>query len=159
MPLQFDQTEVEKEFEKIVDRDDRADIAKISQIYPSVIYGMFNADDERKSFMFGVLQIACALDDIDCGRGEAFWMALSRFRELSKKRKPQDSPCVSSETGNLNKEVADVVSAHLEGKTFYDQLKEVDEVVLQAERTKHAIMCAIDKERELLAKEYKLRAA
>lgn len=152
--LQFDQQEIESEFEEIVNRTDRAEIARITQIYPSVIYAMFSADDERKSFMFGLLQIQCALDDIDAERGEKFWQALGRFRELSKKRNPHFNPCVGVETGKLNKEVADVVSAHLAGRTFYEQLKEVDEAEAQLKLTKQAILCAIDEEKKLLAEKY-----
>jgi hypothetical protein len=140
MPLQFTQEEVETELADQLKHGRRADVARKSGLGESYIKRQFNPDDETPSCAFKLLQIACALDDIDEPEGEAFWQSLCRFRELSKKRK--SSSCLNHETGKLNKEVAEFVSAKIENKPFNVQLKELLEAQTQLEIVKQELIGA-----------------
>lgn len=142
--MKLTQNQIESELSDIVPRGIRRDVARITQIYESTIYAMFNADDERKSAMFYFLQIQAALDEINGEVGEAHWLAMCRFRELS--RPKTDSKLDASiETGNLAKEVSDVIIAHCNKKSLAIQLREICEVEAQLERTKKAVMDEMEK--------------
>lgn len=157
MPLLYAQDEVETEIADIIKHGDQKKIAAIVGVHSTYIEQQCNPSDERKSWIYQALQFLCAEDDIDAGRGENLWQMMCRFRDLSRKRVKQNL-CVGVETGSLNKEVADVVNSHLQGKTFYEQLKELDEVDAQSKRTRSAIMCAIDAERKNISVDYDFTA-
>lgn len=148
MSLQFTQYEVERELADIIRRGDAKEIARITHIYDTIVYGMLNADDERKSYAFGFLQIQCALDEIDEQRGEAFFQAIVKFRELSKRRQKELAGNIAHDTGKLSKEVSDCVFSHLQGKPFSEQLTEAIEAKAQIERLIETLVCHIKQERE-----------
>ncbi len=151
--LQYTQNEVEKELSDYLRHSDRREISRITGIYESVVKGMMNPDDERKSAAFVYLQIQCALDEIDSERGEQFFRTVAKFRELSKQRNPQ-SNCLAHDTGKLSKEVSDCVFAHLQGKPFTEQLTEAIEAKMQIERLIDTLSCHIAQERQEIKSTY-----
>lgn len=134
--LQFDQHEIESAASDILIHTDRTEIARITGIYRGVVTSMFDPNDERKSAVYVALQIICALDEIDPERGQALFQKITEFRELSKKRRPAELKSVATETGKLNKEVADFVCAKLEGKPHTVQITELLEAQAQLETVK-----------------------
>jgi hypothetical protein len=143
--MKFNQFDIESAISDIIPHGLRKQIAATTQLYPSMLYGMLNADDERKSFQFGTLQIQSALDQIDINIGDRHWTQLEWFREMGKPLICQGKS-VSVETGKLAKEVADVIHTYCTGKNLADQLKEIIEAERQIETTKKAVLEAIEKE-------------
>jgi|GraSoiStandDraft_4_1057263.scaffolds.fasta_scaffold08499_11 hypothetical protein len=134
MSIQFTQEEVEKAIADALKHGDRVDVARITGLSESYIKRQFNPDDhESVSCAFRVLQIACALDEIDGPRGEAFWRTLASFREMSKilRDKPVD---LDVETGALGKEVAEFVHARISKKPIREQVRELLDVREQIEK-------------------------
>lgn len=140
MALEFSQEEVESELSGLLKHGRRKDVAVICGLHESTIKRQFNSDDETPSAAYRLLQIGCALDELDEKEGEAFWCAVMRFRELSKKRKPFKNICLSLETGKLNSEVADFVHAKLANASFDVQMKELLEAQAQLEKVKETLI-------------------
>lgn len=138
--LQFTQKEIESELKDILKHGDVRRISLKTGIGETYLDGQFNPNDERKSPAFLFLQIQCALDEIDPERGDEFWESVGRFREMSKNRCPIDSLCASAETGKLNKEVAEYISARIEGKPFDKQFSELLDIEAQIAKTKKAML-------------------
>jgi hypothetical protein len=143
--MKFNQYDIETAISDTIPHGVRKQVAAITQIYPSMLYGMLNPDDERKSYQFGTLQIQSALDQIDINIGDRHWTQLEWFREMGKPLICQGKS-VSVETGKLAKEVADVIHTYCTGKNLADQLKEIIEAERQIETTKKAVLEAIEKE-------------
>lgn len=144
--MRITQYEVEKELGKIVDDVCRQDIAASTGIYPTVVYGYFNPNDERKSPYFETLLIQAHVDAKNPECGARLWEAMNRLREMSlSESRPQ---CVATEMAKSIKEDADVHSTHVSGASLYDQLKEVDESIRQKENVRAAILEAINAEKE-----------
>lgn len=148
--MEHTQFEIESELSDVVPHGIRKAIARDTGIYPSVIYGYFNPDDERKSPMFETLLILSALDNSNdpdaCKAGEAMWQKLCILRQMSMPRRESDL-CVNDEIANHQREATDVVVAHLHGKSLYRQLIEANEAEKAIKRTKEAILEAIWKEK------------
>lgn len=147
MALCFSQKEIEQKVAEILKHGDIKDISNISGIGYSYIDQMLNPNDERKSYIVGALEIICALDEIDELRGEKLFLLITKIRKLSKKRKTSQE-CLTSSTADLNKEIGDVVNAHLEGKCYYDQLAEVIEAKAALDRQERNIISKINEEKE-----------
>lgn len=144
--IRFTQNEIEHPLSDAVPRGIRKEVARITGLYESVVYGYFNADDERKSPAFCLLLIQAALDHAAPEVGEAHWQHIVRFRELSKPVESQ-SLCVKAELSGSLKEDNDLITAHVNGKSLYDQLKECDESLNQKRRLRSAILEAINTEK------------
>lgn len=124
MALKFSQEYIEKEIARVFVHGDITDISNISGIGYSYIDQMLNPNDTRKSYLVGALQILCALDEKDSDRGDELFRLFSKFREMSKDP-AEDGDCIQAGTRKLNREVADVVNAHIAGHDLDVQLKEV----------------------------------
>ena len=138
MALQFTQEEVERELRDIVKHGDIREISLNAGIGEKYLSSQLNPDDERKSYAFGFLQIQCALDRASSERGDEFFEAVKRFRDLSKLRKLKDL-CAHSETARLLDEKNEFICARLEGLPYPKQLSELDDVIRQAQKLKEAL--------------------
>lgn len=148
MSLQFTQEEVEGALAAAMPHGCRRDIARRSGLGESYIKRQFNPDDETPSCAFKLLQIACALDDIDSKLGDEFWETLSQFRELSKKRmtgKPRD---LSASTGKFNQEVAEFVMKRLRNASIGEQIDELADVQRELEELMHGLQEEFNREHE-----------
>lgn len=148
MSLNHTQKEIELEISKILIRKDITDISNLSGIGYSYIDQQLNPNDERKSYIYGALQIICALDEISPERGEELWQLIRKIRESSKPLNTNENLCVNTELAKSEKEFSDVWKAKLNDKSLYEQLTEAVENEAQAIRLKEAILTAINKERE-----------
>ena len=140
MSLQFTQEEVERELADAMPHTVKTNVARVSHLPESTIKRQFNPDDEAASCAFRTLQVGCALDEIDETLGDRFWLAIFKFRELSKKRKPGKTSNLNLETGKLNKEMAEFISSKLEGKPFQTQMKELLEAQAQLDVVKEELI-------------------
>jgi hypothetical protein len=82
--MKFTQEEIEGELSDVVSRGKRKDIAAGTGIYPSVVSGWFNPDDERKSPHFTVLFVQDYLDNTAPQVGDAVWAVMNRIREANR---------------------------------------------------------------------------
>lgn len=141
MPINFTQSEVERELSDAIPHGRRRDIARLTGIYEAVIYGYLNPDDERKSPAFQLLLMQSAMDEIDPTMGEAHWQKICAMREGSKPQRFElVRLSVDHEMGNLSKEIADVIVAKCEGRPVVDQLKEIHEAERQIATYKEAVL-------------------
>jgi hypothetical protein len=147
MPLQFTKEEVEQELSDCLRHGRREDVARVSGLGLSYIKRQFNPDDETPSCAFKLLQIACALDEIDEVEGEEFWEALCRFRELSKVRKLHRS--LNQEAGKLNKEIGEFVAARLENKPFLEQMSELLDARRQLDTVQETLIAEFNVSKEV----------
>jgi hypothetical protein len=134
MSIQFTQEEVEKAMSEVLRHGDRTDVARITGLAESTIKRQFNPDDhEAVSCAFRILQIACALDEIDEVAGEKFWRTLCGFREMSNilRDRPID---LDKESGVLGKEVSEFVHARLAKKPIREQIRELLDVKMQVDK-------------------------
>jgi hypothetical protein len=79
--MNFTQPEIEKEISNVVPHGSRENIARRTGIYPSVVSGWFNPDDERKSPHFTTLLVQNDLDNNEPEVGEQVWQTICRLRE------------------------------------------------------------------------------
>lgn len=145
--LEFTQKEVELEIAAILEDGDIKDISNISGIGYSYIDQQLNPNDARKSYIFGCLLIACALDKSAPERGEKLFRTIIKFRELSKKRNLTEI-CVNAETSKLNTEFSQFINAKIEGLPHSVQLSEVVDIISQAEKVKEALIADYNKAKE-----------
>lgn len=122
--LKYSQKEVELEVSRVLESGDITHISQIAGIGYSYVDQQLNPNDERKSYLFGALQILCALDDISDERGEAVWKILTRCRELSKKPKAQNKSKRAELMHKVIEELGDVVSVNMNGGTDAEIEKE-----------------------------------
>lgn len=145
--MKFTQYDIEGELSDAVPNGIKNDIARVTGIYPSVVTGWFNRDDERKSPQYQMLQIQAALDNLYPEIGEAHWNTLERLREANKPAR-REGLCVHSETAKSCKEHSEFTSAVLSDAPLYDQLKEALENRDQAERAVRALLEKIHEDTE-----------
>lgn len=138
MSLKFTQEEVERELADIIGHGDRVELARVSGLSESYIKRQFNADDhEAVSSAFRLLQIGCALDQIDADKGERFWQTLMRFRGLS--IPDAGGTDASKASARLNTETAEFINARLDGQPFMDQLRELGDIERAVQVAKQAL--------------------
>lgn len=143
MALRFTQEEIEQEISDRLPHGMRREIARISGLGESYLKRQLNPHDEQPSCFFKALQIVCAADQLDPAMGEDLWAAIEHFRELSKRpRRGVKSGEVARDTGVLQKEVAELVMAELEGKSPREKMKELLDVENKLMELKYAIIDA-----------------
>lgn len=144
MALQFTQEEVEKELSEKMPHGTRREVSRLSGIGESHLKRQFNPYDESVSCVFRTLQIACALDEIDQGIGDAFWAKVNEFRELSKQQETasaaHDPVHLNIEAGELGREISELIAARLSNRPLSDQLKEFWDVCRQLDGVKKAMI-------------------
>lgn len=138
MALQFTQEEISRAIRDIVKHGDIREIAIISGIGEKYLYGQFNPDDDRKSYIYGYLQIQAALDRVNAERGEELFLAVRRFRDLSQLRKNLDLSA-RTETEKFLKEQDEFLMSRINGLNYAEQIKELDDVISQAKHLKMAL--------------------
>lgn len=147
MPLSFTQEELERELADIISHGDRVELARMSGLSESYIKRQFNADDhEAVSSAFRLLQIGCALDQIDPEKGERFRQTLLRFRGLSLPGGAGSG--ASRAAARLNNEVADFINARIEEQPFMDQLRELGDIERALATAKQALFAEFNEEKE-----------
>jgi len=82
--MDYTQEQIEKKLSDVVPHGMREEIAKGTGIYPKIVDGYFNPQDERKSPHFTVLHIQSVLDNRSPDVGEAVWQTLCALREAGK---------------------------------------------------------------------------
>lgn len=147
MALQFTQKEIESDLKDILKHGDIRQISLISGIGETYLASQIDPNDERKSCAFVLLQIACALDEIDANRGEEFWNALCDFRAQSKKYKTALALCARAETAKFNKESADVVNFQIADAAPEEKSKEIAEAERQLGVLKNAVQHELEAKR------------
>jgi hypothetical protein len=145
MPLQFTKEEIEGALAAALPHGLRRRVAQVSGLGESYIKRQFNPDDETPSCAFKLLQVACALDDIDSELGDEFWEVVTRFRELSKKRQPARVTDVAGSTGKFNKEVAEFVMKKLQDAPIGDQLSELEDAQRALDELRTELMNEYDR--------------
>lgn len=138
--LQFTKEEVEGALAAALPHGCRRKVAQISGLGESYIKRQFNENDETPSCAFKLLQIVCALDEHDPELGDEFWETMTRFRELSKKRRPRGLVDVAEKTGRFNKEVGEFVMAKLRNEPIEKQLSELDDAQRELNELKQDLM-------------------
>lgn len=144
--LKLTQKEVELDVAKILEHGDIADIAPLTSIGYKYLDAQLSPTDERKSHIYGFLEIICAYDETHPERGEELWQLVKRIREASRAKNP--TGCADAEAGKFAKESGEAISARLQGKSKYEQLKEAVEAESQATKYKEAIIAEINAEKE-----------
>jgi hypothetical protein len=124
--IKFSQQDAESQISDIIPRGLRRDIARLTGVYESVIYGMLNADDERKSYQYGTLQIQAALDELDPEVGDRHWQKMCKMREVSKGAKTELS--LDLHSAKLSTEVAELFASRFKNEALYSQLSEAMDV-------------------------------
>jgi len=125
----FTQTEVESRLSDAMPDGTREDIARETGIYPGIVRGWINPDDERKSPFFTVLQIMAALDRVRPAVGSRVWQEMCAMREASRPATMGQNVEIDldGKMGDMAKEVTDVVVAKCMGKPTDEQLREIQE--------------------------------
>ena len=117
----------QKEFELGVSKElVSGDIAKISQISGigySYIDQQLNPNDERRSYLFGALQIICAIDEISTARGAAVMQLLIDARNASLPGH-LNTNTVNEEAARVSGNCSAVLSSILAGKPETEQVLE-----------------------------------
>lgn len=141
MSLQFTKEEVEGALAAAMPHGCRTKVARISGLGESYLKRQFNPDDETPSCAFKLLQVVCALDDVDGDLGDEFWETMTRFRELSKKRRPRLGVIdVATRTGEFNKEVGEFVMAKLKNEPIGKQLNELEDAQRKLDELKQDLI-------------------
>jgi hypothetical protein len=148
LALQFTKEEVEGALAVAMPHGCRRKVAQVSGLGESYIKRQFNPEDETRSCAFTLLQVACALDDINSELGDEFWETLSRFRELSKTRRRGRIVDLSERTGKFNKEVAEFVSKRLRGVPIKEQLSELEDAQRELEELRRGLLDEYDRQRQ-----------
>lgn len=143
--MRFAQSEIEGQLSDIVPRGVRRDLAAATGIYESVMYGYYNADDERKSPAFCLLLIQAALDEHHSDIGDLHWQTICSIREAG--RGAIDSDGLDEEIATFVTEANDVPISRLKHKPLRDQLREVRESVAEGMRLEQKLLAAIDAEK------------
>lgn len=134
--LQFTKEEVEGALAVALPHGCRRKVAQISGLGESYIKRQFNENDETPSCAFKLLQIVCALDDHNAELGDEFWETMSRFRDLSKKRRVKRAIDLNHRSGKFNREVAEFMMAKLENEPIETQLSELDDAQRELDELK-----------------------
>jgi hypothetical protein len=79
--MHFTQVQIESELSDAFPQGKRSVIAGNAHIYPSVLLGWFNPDDERKSPHYQVLAVQAELDELYPETGDRVWQTMNRLRE------------------------------------------------------------------------------
>lgn len=143
MALKFTQKEIELEIAQILADGDITAISNISGIGYSYVDQQLNPNDSRRSCIYDALRVVCALDERSPERGEKVWKAISRRRELSKPAAAVSGASganLNHESGELNREIAEYVSARISGKPFNEQISEFLDIERQLIRVKQALI-------------------
>lgn len=148
MSLEFQQKKIEKEISDCLEYGDITKISNLSGIGYSYVDQMLNPNDPRKSFFVGMLELQCAIDEISPTKGEAVWQIIARHRELSKKNHSPADLCLNTETGKLNRETAEFITAKLTGKNAHDQFAELLDIEAQLAVVKKQLIAEFNQERE-----------
>jgi tellurite resistance protein len=81
------QIQIEGEISDAFPQGKRSEIAGNAHIYPSVMLGWLNPDDERKSPWYQVLAVQAELDEAYPKIGDKVWAAIDRLREAGRPAK------------------------------------------------------------------------
>jgi len=141
------QRQFELEIAQVLEYGDIQAISNISGIGYKYLDSQLSPNDERKSYLFGALQIICALDQVSPDRGEKVWQILAKIRELNKPAHKANLS-VNDEIAKTNKEFSDIWQARLDGKSLYEQLGEIIEHEAQTAKLKMAVIDEINAEKD-----------
>lgn len=144
--ISFTQNEIEQEISDAVPQGRRKDVARLTGIYPSIIYDYFNPEQPRKSPMFETLLIAAALDELDPEVGERFWETLCRLREMSRPHDFESVPLEEAEANNCQQS-QDVTLKALKRSPYYEQLTEVLQQEAAVAEHKKSLLEKINREK------------
>ncbi len=145
MNMGFTQKQIELDVANILKNGDITQLHLKTGVGYSQLDQQLNPNETRKSPVFQFLVLQTAYDAISPERGEQLWQVVTKYRELEKP--VVGEICVQTEASCIAKEVGELLSVHIAGKSHYERLNEVNDVLAVTERYKQGILDEINLEK------------
>jgi len=137
--MKYTREEIDGDIGDLVPRGLRKDLAASTGVYPSVMYGYFNGDDERKSPWSTTLFLFEKLRQLDDAVGNAVYERFCAFYEAGRPHEFKSAMCVDREMGRLSKEITDIIVAKCDGKPLEVITREIGEARRQLDTFEQAV--------------------